>query len=186
MSVRPALLAILSIAPCYGNQLRVEFERRSGGGRGLNVGQVYSTLDRLERDGCVTKASPDAAGLVVYHITASGRAEARRWLESPVASADARDELAPKVALALTIPALDVAAIVSAQRDATLAELTRLRAEKSLTLERRVVIEALILAAEAELSWLDRLPDIVAAARPYGVDTDAPRRGRPSRHTTTR
>lgn len=56
MSVRPGLLAILNEEPCHGYQLRGGFERRTGSARPLNVGQIYSTRDRSERDGLVVKA----------------------------------------------------------------------------------------------------------------------------------
>ena len=53
MSVRHALLALLSEGPKYGLRLRQEFEARTGEMWPLNVGQVYTTLQRLERDGLV-------------------------------------------------------------------------------------------------------------------------------------
>ncbi|HJY00730.1 MAG TPA: PadR family transcriptional regulator, partial [Streptosporangiaceae bacterium] len=53
MSVRHAMLALLSEGPKYGLQLREEFEGRTGEVWPLNVGQVYTTLQRLERDGLV-------------------------------------------------------------------------------------------------------------------------------------
>ena len=51
MSIRRGLLALLAQEPMYGAQLRTEFESRTGGTWPLNVGQVYTTLSRLERDG---------------------------------------------------------------------------------------------------------------------------------------
>ena len=62
MSVRQSLLAILDQGPCYGYQLRAEFDRRTGSTWPLNVGQIYNTLDRLERDGFVAKARHGRAG----------------------------------------------------------------------------------------------------------------------------
>ena len=53
MSVRHALLGLLSEGPKYGHQLRQEFETTTGDVWPLNVGQVYTTLQRLERDGLV-------------------------------------------------------------------------------------------------------------------------------------
>ena len=53
MSIRQAMLALLEPGPMYGYQLRAEFEQRTGATWPLNVGQVYSTLSRLERDGLV-------------------------------------------------------------------------------------------------------------------------------------
>ena len=50
MSVRHALLALLSEGPKYGLQLREEFEARTGEVWPLNVGQVYQTLQRLAPD----------------------------------------------------------------------------------------------------------------------------------------
>ena len=50
MSIRHALLALLSEGPKYGLQLRQEFEAGTGEVWPLNVGQVYTTLQRLERD----------------------------------------------------------------------------------------------------------------------------------------
>src|SRR6187431_415146 len=84
MSVRHGLLAILAQGPCYGYQLRQEFDRRTGGTWSLNVGQVYSTLDRLERDGLVETAGTDAEGRAIYAITNAGRTEAHEWLIGPV------------------------------------------------------------------------------------------------------
>src|SRR3954470_377962 len=54
MAVREGLLALLREQESYGYQLKTGFERATGGVWPLNVGQVYKTLDRLERDGLVT------------------------------------------------------------------------------------------------------------------------------------
>ena len=62
MSVPHALLALLTEGPKYGLRLQNEFEARTGEVWPLNVGQVYTTLQRLERDGLVeadgTEAGP--------------------------------------------------------------------------------------------------------------------------------
>src|SRR5690349_4937144 len=62
MSVRQALLALLEEGPMYGYQLRSEFERRTGATWPLNVGQVYTTLTRLERDGLVAQLTAQSGG----------------------------------------------------------------------------------------------------------------------------
>src|SRR5687767_15878608 len=110
MSVRLALLALLEEGPMYGYQLRSEFERRTGAAWPLNVGQVYTTLDRLERDGLVAQdGTPDAEGRIAYRITDDGRAELTSWFRSPVTAKSApRDELSIKLALAVTTPGVDV------------------------------------------------------------------------------
>lgn len=182
MTIRQSLLAILDQEPCYGYQLRLEFERRTGGTWPLNVGQVYTTLDRLERDGLATKGATDAEGHVYYEITTQGRAEARDWLELPVERPlAARDELAIKIALAVTLPGADAAAILTTQRDATTAALARYRAEPSGTLARQLVVDSLVFAAEAELAWLDHCKARLGEAQPFAIDAEPARRGRPAR-----
>lgn len=105
MSVRLSLLAILDQGPCYGYQLRAEFDRRTGSTWPLNVGQIYNTLDRLERDGLVLKGETDDQGHVYWEITDAGRAEVSAWLASPVErTSGTRDELAIKLAIAATLP----------------------------------------------------------------------------------
>jgi DNA-binding PadR family transcriptional regulator len=105
MSIRHSLLALLQDRPRYGYQLRVEFEDRTGSSWPLNIGQVYTTLDRLERDGLVRREGDDGAGHVIYSITPSGRAEVGGWFASPTARTNPpRNELAIKLALALTLP----------------------------------------------------------------------------------
>ena len=168
MSVRHGLLAILAQGPCYGYQLRQEFDRRTGGTWSLNVGQVYSTLDRLERDGLVETAGTDVEGRAIYAITDSGRAEAETWLTTPVARTD-RDELAIKLALASTLPGVDTESIIAAQRLA--------HAEPATTSP--VIAAWLRAVAEAEDRWLDVV--VALGSEPIGLSEDSPKRGRPAR-----
>ena len=104
MSVRQSLLAILDQGPCYGYQLRAEFDRRTGSTWPLNVGQIYNTLDRLERDGLVEKGDVDEQGHVYWQITDAGSSEVQQWWAAPVErSGGTRDELAIKLAVAATL-----------------------------------------------------------------------------------
>ena len=84
MSVRHALLALLSEGPKYGLQLRQEFEAGTGEVWPLNVGQVYTTLQRLERDGLVESDNGEEDGPQKgFRITAAGRTELDAWLRTP-------------------------------------------------------------------------------------------------------
>src|SRR5258708_20870406 len=85
MSVRHALLALLSEGPKYGLQLRQEFEARTGEVWPLNVGQVYTTLQRLDRDGLVESDGADDGPQKGYRITEHGRQELLEWLRTPPA-----------------------------------------------------------------------------------------------------
>ena len=79
MSVRHALLALLSEGPKYGLQLRHEFEERTGEVWPLNVGQVYTTLQRLERDGLIESDGDGEAGpQKSFRLTAARRDRAGR------------------------------------------------------------------------------------------------------------
>src|ERR1017187_2224399 len=106
MSVRHALLALLSEGPKYGLQLRQEFESRTGEVWPLNVGQVYTTLQRLERDGLVESDGTDGEGpQKAFRITAEGADELAQWLRTPPdLSSPPRDELVIKVLVALRMP----------------------------------------------------------------------------------
>ena len=134
MSVRQSLLAILDQGPCYGYQLRGEFDRRTGSTWPLNVGQIYNTLDRLERDGLVEKADHGVEGQIYYLITDAGRTEVASWLGSPVLRSSAtRDELAIKLAVAVTLPGVNIGHVIQVQRAATLRMLQELTKTKNAT-----------------------------------------------------
>jgi DNA-binding PadR family transcriptional regulator len=161
MSIRHGLLALLERGPMYGYQLRVAFEESTGGTWPLNIGQVYTTLSRLERDGLVRPLPEGDGGQRPYEITDAGQAELASWFATPISRADRpRDELAIKLALALTTPGVDVRAVVQTQRGATmrmLQEYTRLkaRADQPSDLSWRLVLDAMLFQAEAEIRWLD-------------------------------
>jgi DNA-binding PadR family transcriptional regulator len=173
MSIRRGLLALLAQEPMYGAQLRSEFESRTGGTWPLNVGQVYTTLARLERDGLVEGAGgADDEGRINYRLTDIGRAEVEHWWAAPVDRGDTpRDELVIKMALAVTVPGVDIRRLVQTQRTATLVHLQDLTKLKRATsdeadelgpIEQKelawlLVLDNLVYAAEAEIRWLDHV-----------------------------
>ena len=118
MSVRHALLALLSEGPKYGLQLREEFEARTGEVWPLNVGQVYTTLQRLERDGLVESDGDGQDGPQKgFRITAAGAQELSGWLRTPSdMSSPPRDELVMKVLVALRVPGTDVRDVIQVHR----------------------------------------------------------------------
>ena len=161
MIVRHALLALLSEGPKYGFQLAQEFEAGTGEMWPLNTGQVYSTLQRLERDGLVE--SDDAADDGTqkgFHITEAGREELVHWLHTPPdTTSPPRDELVVKVLVALRIPGVDAAALAQLYRRhviEAMQQYTRLKeaaAEDDLGL--LLVADAEIYRLEAVIRWLD-------------------------------
>jgi DNA-binding PadR family transcriptional regulator len=195
MSVKQGLLALLAEEPMYGARLRSEFEARTGGTWPLNVGQVYTTLARLERDGLVEPVGgSDDEGRIAYRLTEAGRSEIESWWLTPVdRDSTPRDELVIKLALAVTAPGVDVQRVVQTQRTATLKhlrDLTRLKSRASdepttHDLAWLLVLENLLFAAEAEVRWLDHVESTLGrmpAAGPRGAhpaavvaEDDAPR-----------
>lgn len=172
MSIRQGLLALLAEQPRYGYELRTEFEARTGGTWPLNVGQVYTTLARLERDGCVTASGASDSGQQYYEITPAGRAEVAAWFSTPVRREDRpRDELAIKLALAVGHPDADLRAVIQAQRHDSMRALqdyTRLKAGAGEgDLAWLLVLDAMVFQTEAEVRWLDHCETrLLQASRP--------------------
>lgn len=179
MSVRYGLLALLERGPRYGYQLRAEFEQATGGTWPLNIGQVYTTLTRLERDELVRALPESDGGQRPYEVTDAGRAELARWFATPIDHGDRpRNELTIKLALALTTPGVDVRAMVQAQRTASmrmLQEYTRLRhrAGDPADLPWRLVLDAMIFQTEGEIRWLDHCEATIARHAPVALPPTA-------------
>lgn len=161
MSVPHSVMALLVDGPAHGYRLKTLFEERTGGAWPLNFGQIYTTLQRLERDGLVVGLGADHEGRVSYELTPLGREEVERWFSAPVPRAQApRDELAIKIAMA-DAAGRPLEPVLAEQRSATLAGLMRLtalkRAHAAESASWLFVLDRLIFDAEAELRWLDHV-----------------------------
>ncbi|MFC6357174.1 PadR family transcriptional regulator [Luethyella okanaganae] len=179
MSVKHALLALLSRRPSTTYQLRKDFDLTTSQTWPLNIGQVSTTLQRLQRDGLVVRDggdTSDPASAEPWHLTSRGRDEVEQWWRSPVSREHrGRDELIIKLALAVVVPGVDVVALVQRQRSAMqrlLHDVTRARrAVEPGELPARLVLDNHIFAAEAELRWLDSVEESVARAGALTVTT---------------
>jgi DNA-binding PadR family transcriptional regulator len=175
MSVRHALLALLSAGPRYGFQLRQEFEASIGDLWPLNVGHVYSTLQRLAHAGHVE--SDDSAAdspQKSFRITPEGEKELDHWLRTPAdMTSPPRDELVIKVLSALVVPGTDVRDVIQAHRRYLVQLMqmwTRLEedeAEFDLTLA--LVLDAELFRLGSVVRWLD-----VAEGRLQRAAVEAP------------
>src|SRR5947209_12800696 len=161
MSVRHALLALLSEGPKYGLQLRQEFEERTGEVWPLNVGQVYTTLQRLERDGLVVSDGRSEDGPQKgFRITPEGAEELAGWLRTPPdLSSPPRDELVSKVLVALRVPGVNVHEVIQVHRR-YLVELmqqwTRLKEDEAeFDLSLALVVDAELFRLDSVIRWLD-------------------------------
>ena len=161
MSIKYALLSLLDHQPHHGYQLKTAVEGWLGQSWPLNIGQVYTTLTRLERDGLIALGEVDAQGRQTYQITPAGRAALADWFATPVPRDGlVRDELLVKLVAAVAAGDGTAFAVIRGQRTATLQLLqqhTRRKtaAERQGDLPQLVVADLLIGQAEAEVAWLE-------------------------------
>ncbi|ROT33283.1 PadR family transcriptional regulator [Micromonospora sp. HM5-17] len=171
-AVRWGLLALFADGPKYGYQLRTEFDARTGGTWALNVGQLYTTLERLDRDGLVAKAGTNDEGRTIYAITDKGRQALANWFATPVTDTDRpRSELAIKLAIAAATPDVDVAAVIQAQRTESMRQMrdfTDLRRAADPSRDDitwLLLLDHLVFTLESEIRWLDHVEATVLRRR---------------------
>jgi DNA-binding PadR family transcriptional regulator len=176
MSIRHALLALLSEGPKYGLQLRQEFEARTGEVWPLNVGQVYTTLQRLERDGLVESEGDEEGPQKGFRITGDGEAELAAWLRTPPDfSSPPRDELVIKILIAVQVPHVDVHEVIQSHRRylvQLMQEWTRLKeyaADRDLGFG--LAVDAELFRLDAAVRWLDAADGRIKRAAADGIDT---------------
>jgi len=184
MSVRHALLALLSEGPKYGLQLRQEFEADTGEVWPLNVGQVYTTLQRLERDGMVESDDAEVEGPQKrFRLTGSGRDELNEWLRMPPdLSSPPRDELVIKVLVALRVSDVDVRDVIQVHRRylvQLMQQWTHLKEDVADTdLGFALVVDAELFRLDSVIRWLDaaegRLKRAAAAPPPTVTGANPP------------
>jgi DNA-binding PadR family transcriptional regulator len=179
MSVKYGILALLNRRSMHGYEMRRELEAELGSQWAVNYGQIYTTLERLVRDGFVvqseTVASADAPDRKLHTVTPAGRTELHRWFLSPTENPDAgRDELHAKILLALTgdIP---VNKVIQAERKGQLrriGQLTEMKeaADPDLELATVLLLDMAIMKTEAVIKWLDTAESRIAKLA--GTDAD--------------
>jgi DNA-binding PadR family transcriptional regulator len=159
VTVRHALLALLSEGPKYGLQLREEFARTSEVWP-LTVRQLYATLGRLERDGLVESDGTESAGpRREFRITAGGAGELAAWLRTPPDLASAPGQMAAKVLAARRVPGTDVHEVVQVHRRCLMElmqQWTRIKQEQAGSdLDLGLRIDAELSRLDSAIRWLD-------------------------------
>ncbi|MCM6764260.1 PadR family transcriptional regulator [Rathayibacter sp. ZW T2_19] len=179
MSVRDGLLALLTLGPAYGLQLHSELLDRAAHRRRVNVGQIYSTLDRLRERGLVVSAGATEDGLPLHALTDEGRVEAVAWLHGDGASAQEDwDDVLDRILLASSLEEADLEAVLSAyavtlpEDEEQLDDHPQRRLAARAMRVRDDALRGLLAAAREELSGAD------AGAGVRGFALERPRRGR--------
>jgi len=162
MGLKEGLLCLLVKEDAHGYQLKSELEATTGDTWQINIGQVYTTLQRLERDGLVESTESNGDGRVVYTVTDTGREEATKWLTRPVdLAASGRDEISLKILMAMRSGVGDPRRVIEKQRGSTMGMLQDFTALKSDASNPdfawQIYLDRLIFSAEAELRWLERV-----------------------------
>lgn len=184
VSVPDGLLILLRDEPKHGYQLATDFAERTAGVWTLNTGQVYTTLDRLVRDGYVEPdgtVDPDDARRRRWRLTEAGRDRTEAWTEEPPPEPGPRDELVLRVLLVAAVDPESALAVIHGQRQHLVTRLQDMRrgqrdAEDS-TLA-RMAADAAAVRVESDLRWLDLCEARLAAQPAVQPPNPAAPRGR--------
>ena len=171
MSVGMSMLAMLDERAMYGMELKHVFEERTGGVWPLNVGQVYTTLGRLERDELVRRLEDAGDGSKLYEITDDGRARVVEWFAEPSrAVSEGRDDTVLKIVVAASRQGVEAQKVIQTERRyliEQLQEYTRLKASADAgDLGWLLLVDSLVFRAEARVRWLDACEARIAKAAP--------------------
>jgi len=155
------LLSLLAQQPRHGYELKTAFEEAMGGTWQVNIGQVYSTLGRLERDGLVESELVHQEVRLdkrVCRLTEKGREETVNWVFEPPKVRPLKDEFLHKLLVHQRMGLGDLRAFLWEQRKAylqVLKDLTELDADSALDPLTALVVKKALRYAEADLKWLD-------------------------------
>ncbi|HYG60176.1 MAG TPA: PadR family transcriptional regulator [Symbiobacteriaceae bacterium] len=166
LAVKHGILGILAGRPCHGYELKTAFDGLTGGLWELNIGQIYSTLERMLKEGLVCLEESDEPGedRKAYGVTPAGLQELDDWLQRPpLKPRPMRDELLVRLGI-LAERSPDVAMVQLAEQrrmyHGQMAELTRRkiglsRLDRRNRLLQELALDAALLHAEADLKWLE-------------------------------
>ena len=192
MSVRNAILGLLSQKPRHGYELHAAFSAVVGEATwDVKPAQIYTTLERLEESGLVQTKSDLGEGREpgrrIYAITHDGRDALKNWFEEGVATEHQHDEFYVKLMIGLASGEADPSRIIQTQRSGLYQELHDATAQRDehdphAEMAQILLIDKTIMHLEADLRWLDmiemRLETIKGQPFP---EPKIRRRGRPKK-----
>lgn len=190
--MRHALLALLSEGPSYGWKLRQDFEGRTGEVWPVNGGQVYTTLQRLERDELIVSDEVGNEGAQRrFRLTEAGRGELARWLKTPPdLSAPPRDDLVIKVMVAVGSAGIDARGVLQVHRRhlvEVMREYARVKEASPDDVNLAMVADAEVFRLDAQARWLDSVESrLDQASGPRAARSEAPSPPRVPRHRRSR
>lgn len=172
--MRNAVLSLLAKAPTHGYELKRQLDGDFGELWGeLNIGQIYTTLRRLERDGLVVQEvveQPGRPAKKVFSLTPSGHDAVREWVDAVLSAPRVRDEFFTKVVVADRARLADPLSLIDRQRRAYLRELRSLQelAASARSTAAALAVEGAVLHLQADLKWLERCEQALATEKREG------------------
>jgi DNA-binding PadR family transcriptional regulator len=162
MSLRFGILGLLAEQPLHAYSVKARFEDLLGGSWEVNIGQVSTTLQRLERDGLVEPAAARGdRGRLPYRLTDEGRKALEDWLAEPESEPQQlREEIYVKLLLASRVARGGLPGLLARQRRVYLQRLKDLavleQKAKSAGRDDLVLLyKGAVLHTEADLKWVD-------------------------------
>lgn len=183
MAVKYAILGILKEKPRHGYELKSLFDEKVGEFWSLNYGQIYTTLDRLEKEGLVNhtqeeqETRPDRK---VYYISSKGIQQLGQWLQKPVTKTRAlRDEIFIKLLFLENEDPQAVLNLIQQQTNLYMQKMSELTQHKYELAKKNkegeyfvtdLLMDAGLFHAEADIRWLRHCEaKLVARYREKGV-----------------
>ncbi len=162
MSVKYGILALLYFQKNHGYDLKIEIESLLGIKGKINPGQIYTTLDRLIRDGLVSSVGMDDQERKLYDITETGIKELESWLLEPVLYQSGKDDFHFKWSCARKIGFEYEEKMLDQQKTIIMREVmefTKLKTEHLLQGDdnKYLLITGKLLHLEAELNWIHQV-----------------------------
>ena len=164
VSLKYGVLGLLAEEPLHGYEVKNRFEAMLGGTWEVNIGQVYTTLQRLERDGLVRPVGERGdRGKLLYELAEPGRKALTEWLAQPDSGPqELHEDIYVKLLLAARVANGNLAPLLARQKRAYLQRLRDLngleeRARRSGRNDLARLLRGALLHTEADLKWVDEL-----------------------------
>jgi DNA-binding PadR family transcriptional regulator len=166
MSLKYGILGLLAERPLHGYEVKNRFESLMGGTWEVNFGQIYTTLQRLERDQLVEAAGQRGdRGKLAYRLTDAGGRELQEWLNRPESEPQQlREEIYLKLLLTTRLSNGSLDELLAAQRRVYVQRLKDLsefeeRARRDGRDDLVLLFMGGILHTEADLKWTDAIAE---------------------------
>jgi DNA-binding PadR family transcriptional regulator len=174
MSLKFGILGLLAEESLHGYEVKSRFDSMLGHTWEVNIGQVYSTLQRLERDSLVESIGERGdRGRLAYKLTPQGRQALDLWLSEPEDEPQhLHDDLFIKLMLIRRLANGNLEGLINRQRRVYLQRLRDLadlerRARSEDRPDLLLLIKGAVIHTEADIRWLDVCLEELARFSPY-------------------